>query len=246
MGIIIKQYHFKHIPYLMVVDDAKINDILPTIFIYHGWTNSKDEQLIDAYEIAKQGFRAVVPDVCGHGERHETIAEKDFFDIVIQTVKELKDLADNLIEQGLVDQHRIAVTGMSMGGIITCAALAQYPWIKTAAVLMGSPTLVTFLDYLVDKANEEQLATLPDNILPQLQQQLKMYDLSQHLNMIHHKPIFFWHDRIDRVVPYKLTANFIKNVEHETNITFVKTAGRGHRVKHDIKLLVAQFFLEHL
>lgn len=247
MGIIIKHDRLANIPYLTVVDDTLIQDKLPTVFVYHGWQNSKEEQLIDAYEIAKKGYRVIVPDVTGHGERQETqITEQDFFDIVIQTVQELPQLVDYLNEQQLIDLNRIAVTGMSMGGIITCAALTQYDWIKTAAILMGSPQLVNFSHYLIDKANAEQLATLPDMLLTQLTEQLTKYDLSQHLEMISHKALFFWHDRLDRVVPYHLTAEFIQKVNSQIDITFNKTAGRGHRVKQDIKIQVADFLSQHL
>lgn len=247
MDIIIKHDCFTHIPYLTVVDATKCQTQLPTVFVYHGWQNSKEEQLIDAYEIAKKGYRVIVPDIIGHGERQvEAITEQDFFDIVIQTVKELPQLVDHLNEQHLIDLNKIAITGMSMGGIITCAALTQYDWLKTAAILMGSPQLVNFSHYLINKANTEQLATLPDTLLPQLTQQLTQYDLSQQLDKIRHKSLFFWHDRIDRVVPYQLTAEFIKNVDAQIDITFVSTAGRGHRVKQDIKVQVADFLAQHL
>src|SRR5699024_2084919 len=47
------------------------------------------------------------------------------------------------------DSDRIGVSGLSMGGITTNAALTQYDWIKSAAVLMGTPSPIAFTEWLL-------------------------------------------------------------------------------------------------
>lgn len=61
------------IPILEVVLTERLNEILPTVVFYHGWTNLKESSLVHGYEIAKKGFRALIPEAYLHGERSKGI-----------------------------------------------------------------------------------------------------------------------------------------------------------------------------
>ena len=63
------------LPYLELIEEDKKDQSLPLIVFYHGWTGRKENNLTQGYEIAKKGFRVVMPDALFHGERADGPAE---------------------------------------------------------------------------------------------------------------------------------------------------------------------------
>ena len=78
MGLlVIDESNVAGIPALIVVDQEKINAPLPLVIFWHGWTSGKESYLRFAYLAAKEGFRVVIPDATGHGERLEELTEQE-------------------------------------------------------------------------------------------------------------------------------------------------------------------------
>src|SRR5699024_7431300 len=151
--ISIKSTTVAGLPLLEIAPSGQEMNLLPTVVFYHGWTSSKESSLVNGYELAKKGYRALLPDAYLHGERKNddslTVKETVFWDVVTKSLRELPGLRDHYVEAGLSDPDRFGVAGLSMGGITTCAALTQFPWIKSAVVLMGSPDPVAFSKWLL-------------------------------------------------------------------------------------------------
>src|SRR5699024_12255106 len=83
-----------------------------------------------------------------------------FWDVVMQSIEELADLSDALVEKGYSTKDRIGIGGTSMGGIISYGALVRYDWIKTAAVIMGTVYMTDYAKALIkefNKVNEHQV-----------------------------------------------------------------------------------------
>ena len=49
------------LPILEICDSEKLGEELPLVFFYHGWTGCKERVLTQGYEIAKKGFRVILP-----------------------------------------------------------------------------------------------------------------------------------------------------------------------------------------
>ncbi len=244
------------VPSLVVVDSQKESDALPLITYFHGFTSAKEHNLPLAFLLAEKGYRVVLPDSQHHGERgeHEVSPVKRqlaFFHIVMQNIKELELIKNHFQEAGLILDGRIGLAGTSMGGITTAAALTQYPWIKTAAVLMGSPKLTSFAKFLI-ASYREKLGDLPitEEEIEQLYDTLTRYDLSMQVERLNDRPLLFWHGDQDPTVPFDDSYSFYQQAKmiynNVANIHFLREKNRGHKVSRYAIVETAKWFTSHL
>ena len=127
----LKQEFIFEIPVIELFEKEKENTPLPTVVFYHGWESRKERVLEYGYYLAQNGFRAILPEALHHGERQKDDTLKDpmnFWEVVAQNVKELPILMEHYIENNRIDENRIGIAGLSMGGITTSAILTQYGW----------------------------------------------------------------------------------------------------------------------
>jgi uncharacterized protein len=241
------------VPSLIVVDEAHENKPLPTVFYFHGITSAKEHNLTQGFLLAEKGFRVVLPDSIYHGEREVAdIKEVTYylFQIVLQNVKELKDMKEDLENRGLILEGRVGVAGTSMGGITTASALSQYPWIKTAAILMGSPKLTTFARELVDVYARTGKLPLTSDEINQLYDTLTLYDLSLQAERLSDRPLLFWHGDSDPVVPFDHSHSFYEYAKkiylNPNHLRFIREKDRGHKVSRYAILETVKWFVQHL
>ncbi|MFC4559286.1 alpha/beta fold hydrolase [Virgibacillus kekensis] len=249
-------YHhkLKTIPGLIVVDSEKENQPLPTVTYFHGFTSAKEHNLPLAFLLAEKGFRVVLPDSMYHGEREVEISaikkQISFWDIVMENIKEVKDVRDALDEEGLLLDGRFGLAGTSMGGITTAAALTQYPWVKAAGVLMGSPKITTYAKTLVNSFKKMGDLPVSDEVIDQLYVQLGYYDLSIQPEKLQERPLFFWHGENDAVVPFDHSYTFYEDAKelykNKENIRFIKESNCDHKVSRFAILETVKWFEKHL
>lgn len=249
--------HAKHIiiqeiPVIEIYANNKENEALPLIVFYHGWESRKERVLEYGYTLALLGFRVILPEAWKHGERAHTEDKEqdslDFWKVVGQNVKELPVLVDYYLKskQGL--ENKIAVGGVSMGGISASAMLAQYSWIHSAAVLMGSPAPIDFSKWLLENYTIEGIALY--DLLDQKEIEKKLTKLSGlSLNLqpekIANRPVYFWHGTEDPTVPIHLTQQFIRQIEgkpYSKQVEFEWSEGVEHEVPREIVLKTGDFF----
>ncbi|MFD2042705.1 alpha/beta fold hydrolase [Ornithinibacillus salinisoli] len=239
---------------LIVVDAAKKDEPLPVVTYFHGFTSAKEHNLPIAYLLAEKGYRVVMPDSKYHGEREVDISnlklQVSFWDIVMQNVKELNDIKNYLDENGLILNEKFGVAGTSMGGITTSAALTQYPWIKTAVILMGSPKITTYAKTLVSSFKKTGDLPITDDEIEQLYVQLEQFDLSLQPEKLNERPLLFWHGGNDPTVPFDHSYTFYEDVkklyDNEANIAFLKEANQDHKVTRFAILETVKWFEKHL
>ncbi|UJL47610.1 prolyl oligopeptidase family serine peptidase [Virgibacillus sp. NKC19-16] len=242
------------IPSLVVVDTEKQNQALPILTYFHGFTSAKEMNLPLAYLLAAKGYRVVLPDSQYHGEREREISSTkrqiSFWDIVMQNVEELQTIKDFFHQKGLILDNRFGVAGTSMGGITTSAALTQYPWIKAAAVLMGSPKITTYAKTLVDSFKKMGDLPITEEMIGSLYKQLVHYDLSTQAEKLKERPLLFWHGENDGVVPFDHSYTFYEEArelyENSENIRFLKETNRDHKVSRYAILETVKWFEKHL
>ncbi|TFB22035.1 alpha/beta fold hydrolase [Filobacillus milosensis] len=253
--IVIDHTKVKHIPVLTVVDEEKINQPLPVLIYFHGFTSSKEQDLAQAYLLAEKGYRVLLPDSMHHGERMTTHdpnkIQFDFWKIVIQNIEDLQNIYLYLKENDLALDDRIGIAGTSMGGITVAAALTRFDWIKAAGIMMGSAKISEMAEYLL-KGIEHQGIELPlsKEEIEQQMESLKTIDLSTQLERLNHRPIFIWHGESDQVVPYQHSTSFVdllKTSQYPEELyQFISEPNRDHKVSREAKYALRDWLLTHL
>ncbi|MFT8668871.1 MAG: alpha/beta fold hydrolase [Liquorilactobacillus hordei] len=248
--MIVETKSIENIPVLEVVLADRKEDSLPLVIFYHGWTGCKERVLTQGYEIAKKGFRVILPDALYHGDREVGGPAEDhqiqFWQIIANSVKEFPGLVNFYKKEFGIKDNKIGVSGLSMGGITTCALLNIYSEITAAVCLMGSPRPVEFARILLGKIPGVQDVD-PTYVEKELEQ-LSIIDLSMNPQKIAGRPVHFWHATGDRMVPYKPTKEFydrIKDHSYAENVTFSTTQGGGHKVSQATTVEMANKFAEY-
>ena len=112
---------------------ASAKDDAPTLMIVHGACEHGDRYCHVAEEIAKSGWRVIVPDLRGHGRSGGTRVFVTHFNDY------LADL-DSLHTFFALDGNRTAMLGHSMGGLIATRFAQSFPN-RLAAIVLSSPLL---------------------------------------------------------------------------------------------------------
>ncbi|MCD8501804.1 MAG: alpha/beta hydrolase [Bacillaceae bacterium] len=205
MYTIIKE-NVNEVPIIHVINKGKEMVEVPLIVFYHGYTGEKEYDLHYAYRLAERGYRVILPDAPYHGEREGQVSfderEMMFWDIVIQSIHELGSIVKHFKEQGLVVENRVAVAGVSMGGITALGAVKHYPWLTYAASLMGTPCYVKFATAQINKLKNARNMRLTDQEIEQKLALLRQYDMTEDMTSVEGKKLFFWHGKKDTVVPF--------------------------------------------
>lgn len=234
----IEKVYIKGVSTLFVTNVEHKNKELPTLIYYHGFGSGKENNLTIAYLLAEKGYRVILPDCHYHGERHNNITNNDrqlaFWDIVIQSIKELDQIKLYLDAENLLIDNRIGVAGTSMGGMVTAGALVVYPWINLGGLLMSTGKLTSFAQGLISHYNDQNEQKISDDEANRVLTQLQQYDLYNHIDMLNDRPLFLWHGDDDVVVPPAHASQLVEKIE-ETNqavgkVKFITEENRGHHL----------------
>lgn len=252
--ITVLEQPIKDIPSLIVVKREHEAKPLPTVVYFHGFTSAKEHNLPFAFLLAQRDFRVILPDAMLHGARQEDISEQQFqlsfWEIVLKNIDELLVIKTELEKKKILLEGKIGVAGTSMGGITTSAALRKYPWIRAAAILMGSPKMVVFADELMSVYEREHGEKLDKREFQELFDTLEKFDLSKEPSVLQDRPLFIWHGTGDTVVPFQHSHSFYEQAksyyEKKDLIRFSKEEGRGHKVSRSAILNTVSWFEKHL
>lgn len=118
---------------LYMPEDASADNPKPTIIVTHGYLNSAEMQDANAIELSRRGFVVLALDQYDHGHSalsHENYSDTSFFGVWLPFwMHSMYDAAQYMYEQPYVlkdaaGNGMIGVTGHSMGGFSSTAALA--------------------------------------------------------------------------------------------------------------------------
>ncbi|MDF7679996.1 esterase [Enterobacteriaceae bacterium ESL0689] len=168
---------------------------LPCVVFYHGFTSSKLVYSYFAVALAQAGLRVIMPDAVDHGSRFdgdENLRMQRFWPILLQNMAEFPALRKAIIAQGWLQDNRLAVAGASMGGMTALGIMAHHPDLKSAVSLMGSGYFTDLSQTLYPShfTNTEQLA---------------QWEISHRLEALASRPLLLWHGDQDDVVPVTQT-----------------------------------------
>jgi pimeloyl-ACP methyl ester carboxylesterase len=118
----------------------------PAVILNHGYRKNRSELLNLGVKLREAGYHVLLPDLRGHGVspvKWTSLGEYERDDLLaaIKFLKSRKDAQGNM----LVDQDRIGVYGVSLGGHVALTAAAQDPSIKVviADSVYPTPDLLT-------------------------------------------------------------------------------------------------------
>src|SRR5699024_5009577 len=103
-----------------------------------------------------------------------------YWNIVLQKVEEIKQIREDLQNKQLILNDRFSVAGTSMGGMTTSAVLTTYPWVKVAAILMGTTKITLYAKQLINELSQ-QIKLPPKEEIDRLLKTLETYDLSKQI-----------------------------------------------------------------
>lgn len=241
-----KKYDF--LPFLELIREDNKDKVLPLILFYHGWAWD-GKVLTQAYEIARKDFRVIIPEALFHGEREDGPIEShqaQFWEVIKHSLTEFPKLVKYYSKLGLIQDDQVAVGGLSMGGITSCALFTIYPWIKAAICLEGTPAPLAFAHVMIDKF--PGIGDIPTDYIQQQLDGIDKFDLSLDPAKIAGRDLHFWHGTADPIVPYDLTAKFFDDVKGKTyaqNVTMSTTQGASHKVPMDITRETVEKFEEY-
>lgn len=244
MKLTIRQRSLGTIPLLEVVPRASRNDLLPLIVYYHGWQSAKELVLTQGRKLAEKGFRVILPDATNHGDRRQDITRipsLTFWQSIHTNLFEFGFIVNHFKKLGLADE-RIAVGGVSMGGITTCALLTHHPEIKAAACVMGSPKPHQYRERIM--AHAEEAGRFYPHDYQELLSWVPKYDLSLQPEKLNGRPLLFWHGTEDRVVPFSDVVEFVE-ANKAPNITFIQEEEK-HLVRGTTMDKIADYFAEEM
>lgn len=254
--IIVQEETWENIPLLHIVKQDRLHKQGPVVIFLHGFTSAKEHNLHYAFNLAKKGFRVLLPDAHLHGCRDEGLDEVQlslrFWETVLTSIEEIGVLYHILQEKGHGQVGNIGVGGTSMGGITTLGCLVAYPWIKAATVMMGTPGYVKFAKAQIAQF-EKGPFTLPltEEERQQLFSALSRYDLTLQPQRLAERPIYFWHGMSDTVVPFQPTWNFYESIrptyeKHPERLRFDTEEHTAHAVSRTGMLQAVQWMATHL
>lgn len=243
------------IPVLEVVPTSLQTKSLPTVIYYHGFYGQKQDSLTIAYNIAEQGIRVILPDAPMHGKRNhgnkKQAIDLAFWEIVMQNVQDIETIYHYLCKHDKYNPttDKIGVGGTSMGGITTAAALTQYEWINSAAIVMGSPHLTAFAQYLIHIYNQEHNEPIANDVVEATLTKIAPFDLSNMPEKLNGRPLLFWHGADDIVVPTCQSETFYNENKTQSEghqMKYVKEPGRSHHVSRLAVAETSAWFGQHL
>jgi hypothetical protein len=191
------------IPVIHVAPAEHLDKPLPTVFLFHGFTSSKELTVYLGYMIAKAGIRVVLPEADGHGARfdgNESARPQHFWDIIKRNVDELPFYCEHYTARGLIDRGRIGVAGTSMGGFTALGCMARYDWIRAVAAYMGSGYFLELSRTLYPPEGRFDAATADRHA--ERMQALADYEVVGRLDRIGNRPLLVWHGERDDIVPF--------------------------------------------
>lgn len=244
-----------NIPLLHIALEENFRDKLPTVVFLHGHMSAKEHNLHYAYQLARKGIRVLLPDAHLHGDRDEgqdpVQMSLRFWEIVLTSIEELEFIHKTAQEKELV-AGSIGVGGTSMGGITTLGALTVYPWIKTAAVMMGAPNYVQLAKAQMAQFESKGFKLpITDEERKKMLSTLAHFDSTKNRKVLNRRPIFFWHGEEDTTVPFEPTFNFYKAIKEDyadtpEKLNFMREKEAGHAVSRPGMLAAVDWLADYV
>lgn len=178
--------------------DSKV--AVPVVIWMHGRTVNKEIDPGRYLRWLRAGIGVCAIDLPGHGERYDRDLQDPFrtLDVVLQMVDEIDSIIESLRELNVFDMNRIAIGGMSAGGMATLVRLcAPHPFVCTS-IEATTGSWVHQRDRMMLRGKSES--------------EIAQYDPIQHLNGWREIPVQAIHAEGDEWVPIAGQREFLDSL----------------------------------
>ena len=254
--ILVEKQKMNEIPVLHLAQKERYDEQLPLVIFEHGFTSAKENNLHYAYLLAEKGIRVVLPEAAHHGERSTDLSTDQlafrFWEIVMQSIRELDTIRQSFEEQKLIDPKRIGLVGTSMGGLVTLGSMTQYQWIKAAVSLMGMPSYERYALWQLETLKKKGVELpIKQEAVDLLLHKISNFDLSKRPEKLDGRPLLFWHSKQDPIIPFTYTYEFYEEIKpyyQDTpgKLQFIVDEKSGHKVSREGLLQTVAWFEKHL
>lgn len=247
---------FGHVPALLAHPDWKAP--APTVLWLHGRTVTKELDPGRYLRWLRAGIAACAIDLPGHGERREPELERSesAMDVLNLLLPEIDWVVEHLADPalgGVFDLDRLAIGGMSLGGMAALRRLCD-PHSFVCATVEATTGWLRGLYLDQTWPSRWPVTHDPDRVRP--------VDAAEHLLGFRPVPLQVLHSHADRVIPFAVQEAFISRLADQyrardadaTMIEFRNWATTGApdehsgfgKVANEAKNLQVEFLSRHL
>lgn len=200
--------------------------------------------------LAANGFAVVAPNVRGSMGYGRKYVKLDDVRKRMDSVADLKELAEDLVKNHGVDRERIGIMGRSYGGFMVLAALTHYPDVWAAGVdIVGISHFKSFLENTGSwrrALREFEYGSLKDDV-----------EFFEEIAPLNHTskisaPLLVFHGRNDTRVPVseaeQLTADLQQQGKQVELVIFEDEGHQTEKIENHIKMntMIVQFMQKFL
>jgi len=236
----------------------------PVVLWMHGRTANKELDPGRFLRWIRAGIAACSIDLPGHGERewdgaHEPDASVK---VIAQAVQEIDAIVESLADprfDGVFDLDRMAIGGMSMGGIVTLRRLCDpHPFV--CAAVEGTTGWLERLYFPEDRNESGEVP--PRWVVRHERDAVAAVSAAAHLATFRAIPVLMLHSEADRMMPFAVAKGFAERLRMHYEevgadpllvelVTWPETgAPEEHigfgRFSNDAKNTQTEFFKRHL
>lgn len=187
----------------------------PTVLWLHGRTAHKELDPGRYLRWLRAGIATCAIDLPSHGERIDVAKHDPRFslDTIEQAIGEIDRVVESLAapeHKGVFDLDRLAIGGMSMGGIVTLRRLCEPHTFRCAAV-EGTTGWLEGL-YFPERFAQEAGAQPPAWVVRHEESRVRALSAAAHLHTFRPLPLLMLHSEADRMLPFAAAKGFAERL----------------------------------
>lgn len=192
------------VPAMLVHPDWESRVAAPTVIWMHGRTAHKELDSGRYLRWMRAGIATCTVDLPGHGERLDESLQQPrrTLDIVMQMVEEIDGIVEALGEYGVFDTSRLAIGGISAGGMATLQRLTRSHTFTCASVEATSGAW----QYQHDRGSFGELS----------REQLQRLDPIANLDAWREIPVQAIHSKLDEWMSFEGQLQFIDTLRERS------------------------------
>ena len=228
-NLVFHDYIINGIPVLDIYKDD--GSTKPVIFFTHGLGGYKEGVAYILTLFANNGYRAIGIDALSHGEREEK--ESMFFEIVYQTANDLALVFDYYIKNNVIIDNNYAVSGVSMGGMISYVFATKDDF--DPKMVVGISTCGNFDLFWDSYLSYTKVINGIDNLDESIQNEdMEIADKinpSKKINRFNNKKVLIYHSFDDELIKYDKELDFYYKLKDAgTDVEMISYDGYGHSI----------------
>jgi alpha-beta hydrolase superfamily lysophospholipase len=185
----------------------------PAVLWLHGRTVNKELDSGRYLRWIRAGIAACAIDLPGHGQRAHPGDDSPArsLDIMQQAIAEIDHIVEALADpawNNVFDLDRLAIGGMSLGGMITLRRLCDDHPFKAAAVESTTGWLTA--QYFPKSTHIPELANITPWPVDHPREKVEALDAMKHLDTFRPIPMLVLHSESDRVISWPVQRRFVE------------------------------------